>query len=90
MEDKSNNQQKMEDINKNNVFVSADDIKTEAIIKRTEKVVSALCLVTNLLSDSDPVKWGIRDKGVTLLSRLFPPVIKIFSIELRPLPKQSA
>lgn len=71
MEDKSNNQQKMEDINKNNVFVSADDIKTEAIIKRTEKVVSALCLVTNLLSDSDPVKWGIRDKGVTLLSRLF-------------------
>ena len=30
MEDKSNNQQKMEDINKNNVFVSADDIKTEA------------------------------------------------------------
>lgn len=71
MNDKSNNQQRLQDISKNNVFVSADDIKIEAIIKRTEKVVSALCLVTNLLSDQDPIKWAIRDKGVNLLSKLF-------------------
>lgn len=48
-----------------------DEAKTEAIIKRTEKIVSAVCLVTNFLSDNDPLKWAIRDKAVALLANLF-------------------
>ncbi len=71
MNDKLNNQQNIQDVNKNNVFVSADGVKTEAIIKRTEKVVSAICLITNLLSDNDSISWGLRDKSVTILSKLF-------------------
>ncbi len=71
MNDKVNNHKNAGDFNDNNVFGDLSDSKTEAIIKKTEKVVSALCLVTNLLSDNDSIKWAVRDKGVNLISRLF-------------------
>ena len=36
--------------------------------KKTEKLVTAIYLVTNLLSDNEPVKWTLRKKAGYLLS----------------------
>lgn len=71
MDDNFNNTPGINDINNGNAFSLPDEIKTQAVIKRTEKIVSAVCLVTNFLSDNDPLKWVIRDKSITLLSNLF-------------------
>jgi len=35
--------------------------------KKTEKLTSALYLVTNFLSDNDPIKWKIREKALDIL-----------------------
>lgn len=39
-----------------------------AVTKRTEKLSSALYLVTNLVSDTEPLKWELRSRGLELLS----------------------
>ena len=36
--------------------------------KKTEKITSALYLVTGLIKDTDPIKWELREKGVGLLA----------------------
>lgn len=38
------------------------------ICKKTEKLASAVYLVTNLLSDNEPIKWSLRRKVSELLS----------------------
>lgn len=38
--------------------------------KKTEKIVSALYLVTGLLKDNEPMKWELREGGMSLLSIL--------------------
>ena len=38
------------------------------IFKKTEKVTAALYLITNLVSDSEPIKWQIRQKSLKILS----------------------
>ncbi|MEK7213662.1 MAG: hypothetical protein AAB637_00895 [Patescibacteria group bacterium] len=38
------------------------------LFKKTEKIVSALYLVTDFIKDSDPVKWEIREKCMSLIS----------------------
>jgi hypothetical protein len=38
------------------------------IFKKTEKVVTALYLITNLVSDIEPIKWQIRKMSVSLVS----------------------
>lgn len=43
--------------------LSEKDIKD----KKTEKLTSALYLVTNFLSDNDPIKWKIRDRALDIL-----------------------
>ncbi|MBI4136065.1 MAG: hypothetical protein HY481_00730 [Candidatus Vogelbacteria bacterium] len=35
--------------------------------KKTEKLTSALYLVTNFLSDNDPIKWKIRERALDIL-----------------------
>ena len=35
--------------------------------KKTERITSALYLVTNFLSDNDPIKWQIREKALNIL-----------------------
>ncbi len=35
--------------------------------KKTEKIVSALYLVSDFLSDSEPIKWQLRSIGLDLL-----------------------
>lgn len=38
------------------------------LFKKTEKIVSALYLITDFIKDSDPVKWEIREKCMSLIS----------------------
>ncbi len=38
------------------------------ILKKTEKIASALYLLSNLLSDSEPLKWRFRSIGLELVS----------------------
>lgn len=38
------------------------------LIKRAEKLASALYMVTGFVSDMEPLKWTLRDRSVTLLS----------------------
>lgn len=62
----------------NNIDTNKKDIKSLAIFasdshiayifKKTEKLASALYLVTGLLSDDEPMKWSVRDNGLRLLS----------------------
>ena len=36
--------------------------------KKAEKITSALYLVSSLLKDNEPIKWDIREKGLSFLS----------------------
>lgn len=38
--------------------------------KKTEKIVSAIYMVTGLLKDSEPIKWELRDGSISLLSTM--------------------
>lgn len=38
------------------------------LIKRAEKLASALYMVTGFVSDMEPIKWTLRERSVTLLS----------------------
>jgi predicted transcriptional regulator len=38
------------------------------IFKKTEKIVAALYLVSNLLKDKEPIKWRLREKSMSLMS----------------------
>ena len=51
-------------------FFSAEDYLIY-VFKKTEKITSALYLVSSLLKDEEPLKWEIRDKGIDLLSSSF-------------------
>ena len=44
-------------------------IETTYLYKKTEKLVSALYLVSNFLSDKEPIKWQLRESGIDLLSQ---------------------
>lgn len=39
------------------------------VLAKIQKLTSALYLVTNFLSDSDPLKWKLRDKSLVILSQ---------------------
>ena len=51
-------------------FFSVEDYLVY-IFKKTEKITSALYLVSSLLKDEEPIKWELRDKGMDLLSSSF-------------------
>jgi len=38
------------------------------VFKKTEKIVAALYLVSNIIKDKEPIKWKIREKSMTLMS----------------------
>jgi hypothetical protein len=48
-------------------FFSGDD-HFVFIFKKTEKIVAAIYLVTNLIKDTEPMKWELRELAVELLS----------------------
>lgn len=51
-------------------FFSAEDYLIY-IFKKTEKITAALYLVTGLLTDDEPMKWELRDRGMDLLTSSF-------------------
>jgi len=51
-------------------FFSSEDYLIY-IFKKTEKITSALHLVSGLLKDNEPLKWELRDKGIDLLTSSF-------------------
>ncbi len=51
-------------------FFSAEDYLLY-IFKKTEKITSAVYLVSGLLKDDEPLKWELRDKGMDLISSSF-------------------
>jgi hypothetical protein len=38
------------------------------VFKKSERIVTALYLVTNLIKDNDPLKWEIRERCMSLIS----------------------
>jgi DNA-binding transcriptional ArsR family regulator len=53
------------------------------LFRRTERLTTALYLVTNLFHDSEPLKWTLRERGVYLLSNVLPLRGKPLSTEVR-------
>ncbi len=41
------------------------------IFKKTEKITAGIYLVSGLLKDDEPMKWGLRDRGMELMSSSF-------------------
>src|SRR5690349_1665345 len=38
------------------------------LFKKTEKIASAIYLITNFIKDNDPVKWELREEAMSLIS----------------------
>ncbi|MDO8575543.1 MAG: hypothetical protein Q7R78_02485 [bacterium] len=53
--------------NTKDLEIFAGSYKFFFIYKKTEKLLSAIYLVTNHISDSEPLKWSLRDTGNVLL-----------------------
>lgn len=51
-------------------FFSAEDYLIY-IFKKTEKITSALYMISSLLKDEEPIKWELRDKGMDLITASF-------------------
>jgi DNA-binding HxlR family transcriptional regulator len=49
----------------NSVFIKDTDF--QYIFKKTEKIVTAIYLVTNFLSAKEPLKWSLRNSSTSLL-----------------------
>lgn len=50
------------------VSVFKDNSDADYIFKKTEKLVSAIYLISNLISDKEPIKWTLRKDGLELLN----------------------
>ncbi|TRZ51100.1 hypothetical protein D4R99_04855 [bacterium] len=46
------------------------EISHSFLCKKAEKLATALYLVTGFLSDNEPIKWGIREGGIAILTDL--------------------
>lgn len=55
-------------MNIQDVAIFKDSQSLLYIYKKTEKLVSAIYLLSNFISDKEPLKWQLRDTGVQLLS----------------------
>ncbi len=51
--------------------IFAKEKKLYFLYKKTEKIISAIYLITEFLSDSEPVKWSLREGGVRLIEDVF-------------------
>ncbi len=51
-----------------NKIVFNNDSRYTFIFKKTEKIVAALYLITNLIKDTEPLKWKLRDITLNLLA----------------------
>lgn len=53
------------------------------VVKRTAKLSSALYLVTNLISDTEPIKWKLRERTLSVLSDIASSRYKLASEKTR-------
>lgn len=60
--------QKDNDLNANSSLVYKGYSESGSIIKKTEKIVAAIYLVSGLVPDNDPLKLSIRSQSISLLS----------------------
>jgi len=60
--------QNTEQIKANSISISEQESDFVLISKKTEKLASAVYLITGLFSDSEPMKWTLRKKVSELLS----------------------
>jgi hypothetical protein len=51
-----------------NVF--KNDAFTNFVHKKTERITTALYMITNLLPAEEPLKWKLREKGIELMSHV--------------------
>ena len=72
-EDKQSN--KSVELSKDNTILNISDTavfkdkpQNVYLYKKTEKLVSAIYLVSNFISDKEPIKWQLRETGIDLLS----------------------
>jgi len=57
------------DFSVSNVTIFQDSPDLVFLYKKTEKLVSALYILSSFISDKEPIKWQMRDAGVDLLSQ---------------------
>jgi len=76
MSDQNKQQNKLEETKGNsgtlsisNIVVFRDNPQLAYLYKKTEKLVSALYLLSGFISDKEPVKWQMREAGIELLSQ---------------------
>ena len=76
MSDQNKQPNKVEEIKDSPIALSISDITVFRdnphfvyLYKKTEKLVSALYLLSGFISDKEPIKWQMREEGVNLLSQ---------------------
>ena len=74
MDDKNNKNKEIENqtsyskLNLKTVSIFQNDNQNIFIFKKTERIASAIYLLTSFLSDNEPVKWKMREVATSLLS----------------------
>lgn len=54
---------------------------TNFVLLKLQKLSAALYLITNPITDSDPIKWRLRDISLSVMSHINPePITKILSL----------
>jgi predicted transcriptional regulator len=64
-----NTQTGLDVFNVSNLSIFKDNSSVIYIYKKTEKLVSAIYLLSNFISDKEPLKWQMRESGIELLSQ---------------------
>jgi len=67
------------DLNKPRMNVFKNDALMNFAHKKTERITTALYMVTGMLPDSEPLKWKLREKGLDLMSHML-----AFGSDVRP------
>lgn len=63
-----NNQNNKESLKISNLSIFKDNTYSIYLYKKTERLVSAIYLITTLISDKEPIYWQLRDSSLNLLS----------------------
>ena len=86
MTDENKQPNKIDEINAKTATLSVSDItlfkdnpRLAYLYKKTEKLVSALYLLSSFISDKEPVKWQMREAGIELLAQSLSLSDKLFS-----------
>ena len=62
------NQASYSKLNLKTVSIFQNDTQVVFIFQKTERLVSAIYLITGFLSDNEPIRWKLRDTSTRLLS----------------------